>query len=897
MKKLKAIAAFLLILSSCESEKFDEGQMDKEITMSFEMSGPAVKSGYDAQKGSFVWDEGDRVGIFCDADVINRPVAVSDTREKMVFPGKTSRIYGVFPYSESDVNGPSEVSVSIPSSYTQSRGGMFDVDTYPMWAASDVHGTQDVHLSFSPLVTVLALNIYKTQANVDDEKIIRVQVMPSSNTGFTGTGVVDLTASVPALKVCDGKSSFSEVILGTPCEIAVGAPKNLDEKKKFATQIYVPLARQNYSNVKFWITTNYGTYEIASPDGALFNGTSCDLILTGINLTGKFVTVENASFNDPVNVPGESVTVDRLPDFSRVGYHYGETPLPTVPVAAEISPASVAANLAVNGGAYADTTAYIQSVIDRVGQNGGGAVLLKNGTYNIGSTLFIDRSNVVLRGESEEGTIIKAVGRQPRAVIFMGTTVAAGEGDIDVNGREIGYSEKQLSDPVTDEYYTTRILMPSSTGWIRGRGTMISEDYVPLGRLYVEVDDASLFSVGDLIEIFRPATLPWISAIHMDKIADVGRTVQWSERMTDLDLKYVRKVTSIRGNRVYFDSPLVMALDRQYTDSYVYKVSWNMTRETGVEYLTIDSEYDPSLVQGPSSYFELMEPVDEMHAWYGVCIASCEHSWVRNVTTRHMAVSAVCARRGMYITVKDCKSYDPASYVSGGRRYAFYIVGGQMCLFSGCVCEHDRHAYVTSATEGPNVFYDCKATTNYNDLGPHHNWSTGMLYDNVYTDGWLYVRDRGKSGDGHGWAGANHVFWNCDVANYHGVIGQGRLICQSPWASAKNYCVGCRGYEYSFHEERVYHGGGWDGTVGDVFDWCRANIPGYDGRPHGEWYPERPKGQNITGGEKVYLPDADAAAKYSWWPELSKTSYSNNHSLYLTQLEDRLSRGIFLSNQ
>ena len=135
------------------------------------------------------------------------------------------------------------------------------------------------------------------------------------------------------------------------------------------------------------------------------------------------------------------------------------------------------------------------------------------------------------------------------------------------------------------------------------------------------------------------------------------------------------------------------------------------------------------------------------------------------------------------------------------------------------------------------------------------------------------------------------------MADYKGREGQGRLICQSAWASAKNYCVGCIGYEYSLHEERVYTGGSWeDGSNPTFSDWCTDNIPGYDGRPHGEWYPYREKGKNITGGAKVYLPDPEAEAACPWWPVMTKTTFANNHSLYLSQLEDRLARGIFLTN-
>ena len=900
MKIIRWVLPVALLLSACVKDGFDESSgEEKEITISFSMASASVRSGYDPQAGQFVWNDGDAVSVFNDANLSNVRLAVSQTPEALTFPGSVSRIYGLFPYSADYTSGPSDVRVEIPASHVQSEGGVFDFASYPMCASADARGKDEVVLSFSPLVTVLALNIYKSVADVDDEVIQSVRVIPASNTGFAGAGVVDLTASNPALKSCDGQFTDVEVSLGTPCEVIVGAPATSQDKRTFPNQIYLPLARQNYSSLIFEVTTNYGVYEIKSPKNMLFMGSTSDIILTGINLTDKYVDVVNTNFTDPEEVDDAEDDVDRIPDFSRIGYHYGEEPLPNIPVAAIVSPESVSANLKVNGGAYTDTTAYIQSVLDMVGKAGGGAVLLKNGTYNIGSTLFVDHSNTVLRGESEEGTIIKATGKQVRSVIFMGQTLTPGTNKMSVNGREFDYSEKELQDPETEEYFTTMILAPNTTTPIRGRGTEIIEDYVPLGRLYVEVRDASLFSRGDLVEIFRPATMSWIQAIYMDRIANpTGSTVQWSQRITNYDQKYIRKITDIRGNKVYLDAPIVMALDKQYGDCYMYRCTWKMIRESGVENLTIDSEYDASLVTPePTRYHELYEPIDERHAWYGVRIGGCEHCWVRNVTCRHMGVSAVCAQRGLYITIKDCKSYDPVSYPTGGRRYAFYILGGQMVLMDGCICTHDRHSYVTSGTEGPNVYYNCRSEISYNDSGPHAAWSTGILYDNLWTDGWLYVRDRGKGGDGHGWAGANHVFWNCTVAAYKGREGQGRLICQSPWASAKNYCVGCIGYEYSLHEERVYTGGSWeDGSNPTFSDWCTDNIPGYDGRPHGEWYPYREKGKNITGGTKVYLPDPEAEAACPWWPVMTKTTFANNHSLYLSQLEDRLARGIFLTN-
>ncbi|MDR1280013.1 MAG: hypothetical protein LBK99_04250 [Opitutaceae bacterium] len=46
------------------------------------------------------------------------------------------------------------------------------------------------------------------------------------------------------------------------------------------------------------------------------------------------------------------------------------------------------------------------------------------------------------------------------------------------------------------------------------------------------------------------------------------------------------------------------------------------------------------------------------------------------------------------------------------------------------------------------------------------------------------MQDRGDYGTGHGWAGAQQVFWNCEVA--------GTLVVQKP-PTAQNYAIGSIG--------------------------------------------------------------------------------------------------------
>ncbi len=61
---------------------------------------------------------------------------------------------------------------------------------------------------------------------------------------------------------------------------------------------------------------------------------------------------------------------------------------------------------------------------------------------------------------------------------------------------------------------------------------------------------------------------------------------------------------------------------------------------------------------------------------------------------------------------------------------------------------------------GPNVFLDCVAINTTADIGPHHRWSTGLLFDNI-SGGQIRVQNRGASGTGHGWAGGQTLFYNC----------------------------------------------------------------------------------------------------------------------------------------
>jgi hypothetical protein len=418
-----------------------------------------------------------------------------------------------------------------------------------------------------------------------------------------------------------------------------------------------------------------------------------------------------------------------IPDFSNCGYKGGGVPIPDVPVKATVAPSE------------GDCGPRIQAAIDEVSAlpldaNGlRGAVLLKRGRYAITGTLTIKASGVVLRGggRGEDGTVLIAAGKGQRTLI--------------------------------------RVAGPAGPREIPGTRRPITDAYVPVGARSFHVQRADDLKVGDRVTVLRPSTAQWIHFIGMDRIpVPPGRTdvVQWQPGSKDLHFR--RVITAIDGDRVTVDAPIVNALQAEYGGGFLYKHDASgLISQVGVENLRGDSEFTG--------------PEDEDHGWVFVGMDNVQDAWIRNVTALHFGYSlAALSRNAYHVTVRDCTCLDPVSKITGGRRYSFAITGS-LNLFFRCRARDGRHDFVMHATvAGPNAFVECLAERAHSDTGPHHRWSTGTLYDNVEVQGnAINVQNRGASGTGHGWAGAQMVFWNCKAKS---------MDVQRP-PTAQNWAIGC----------------------------------------------------------------------------------------------------------
>ena len=390
-----------------------------------------------------------------------------------------------------------------------------------------------------------------------------------------------------------------------------------------------------------------------------------------------------------------------------------------------------------------DDARRIQDAIDLVealepDQNGfRGVVLIKAGHYSLENILVIRASGVVLRGEGQglNGTVLHSNPRVDHSVISI-----LGSGGIN-------------KDAESEQAITT--------------------DYVAVGSYSFEVEDASDFEVGEKIVVTRTPNQVWIDELGMDQetlcLGD-SECVGWTPNGYTID--HERMITAITGNTISINVPIVDVMEEVYGGGSISKIqSSRRISQCGVENMRIQSFYDSN--------------VDESHAWTAVRLRDSENCWVKQVTGQYLAYSTVNIESANFTTVEDCAYIDPKSHVSGGRRYSFAIQEGLGNLFQRCYAKNGRHDFTTgSRVTGPNVFLDGLAESAQSDIGPHHRWATGTLFDNI-RGGSTRVWNRGSSGSGHGWSGAQTMFWN--IASY-----SGEFRVDSPHGSM-NWGIGCIG--------------------------------------------------------------------------------------------------------
>lgn len=411
---------------------------------------------------------------------------------------------------------------------------------------------------------------------------------------------------------------------------------------------------------------------------------------------------------------------NRILDFSVCGYRHSATPIPDAEVVYTLAPSP-------------DDSRTIQHYIDLLAErkadaNGlRGAILLTEGEFRLDEPLRITASGIVLRGVDKEKTVLVKRGVDRGAVVYI-----EGAGDRAFTGE-----------------------------------TDLTTDYLPVGATSFEVASVEGLAVGKKVVVEQqPVAHPRGKNVVIDEA--MARVLGAG----NVRIAWDRTITAIDGRRITIDHALTMALGDPKRPVKVKPYAWaERIAESGVEHLTIRSEYDRN------------NPIDENHAWTGVWIDKAEDCWVRQVDFRHLAGSAVAVQHdARRVTVEDCQSFDPVSELAGSRRRTFLTLG-QHTLFQRCYSEHGQHDFSAGINAaGPNAFVQCDSYLSTGFSGSTGAWACGLLFDVVNINGHdLSFKSLDRTHAKAGWNTANSVAWQCTAAG---------IECYAAAPDAMNYANG-----------------------------------------------------------------------------------------------------------
>ena len=425
-------------------------------------------------------------------------------------------------------------------------------------------------------------------------------------------------------------------------------------------------------------------------------------------------------------------------DYSTCGYHASEQAIPDVKAAVTVSWQA------------GDCSQLIQQAIDQVAAlkpdtNGHrGAVVLGEGRFTISKPLCITTSGIVLRGMGRNRTTLVKQGVDRGAMVYLD------------RGERLEVRGERNHGPVPVILDTIRV----------------ANEKVAAGSVTLTTKGGNL-KAGERILIVRPCTKEWIDHLKMEDFGGGLDYTGW--KPTDIDITWDRTIKAVDGHTITLDAPITTTISDNFGGAYILRHPQQPEiTECGIEDMTLESAVND------------WNPKDEDHCWDGISIDSARDCWVRMVTFRHLAGSAVnLQKQTSRITIEDCIAQAPVSEIGGWRRQVF-LTRGQQTLFQRCVSHKGIHDFAAGfCAAGPNAFVQCDGEESLGFSGSIGSWAAGLLFDIVNIDGHdLRFANLEQFQFGTGWNTANSMFWQCTAST---------IECYSPDDDNKSSGHGCWG--------------------------------------------------------------------------------------------------------
>lgn len=402
----------------------------------------------------------------------------------------------------------------------------------------------------------------------------------------------------------------------------------------------------------------------------------------------------------------------RLPDFSFAGYRFGEAQPPTVPVAADVKHYG-----AVGDGKTDDSDAFLAALAAVKS----GAVFVPPGRYLIRKILWIEKSNVVLRGAGRDDSVL--VFDTPLQVVRPDMSATT-------NGRP-----------------TSNYSWAGGFVWIKGQVNKpnprkITSEAKRRDTSFT-VDSAAGLKVGQrvIVQVFNDPDHTLISHIYND---DPGPIEQMKKRNGRTSI--VSRIAAIDGNRV--------TLERQLR--FDLRPAWKPTL----------SDFEPTVTESGVEELGFEFPVVPYGGHFNeqgfnaIAMNGCSDCWSRNIRITN-------CDSGIYLTAYFCSAYntliDSVRPDFQGDNGHHGIQGKEDCLFDGFdIRTRFIHDITVDHWATGNVFKNGRgkdlAFDHHRD-GPYEN-----LFCNIDTGAGSQVWRCGGGQELGRHTGAYATFWNIRAA-------------------------------------------------------------------------------------------------------------------------------------
>ena len=256
-KTLMLVAAAAMALAGCSKEDVSDNALPgsgTKATRGFTAEIASSRTTLNDAATRMKWTAGDQLGFYTDVEtdlnVASSTYAEGATNFTAEIDTKATKVYAYYPYFSSQKDRTYEnVSLYIEDAQTQTEAGVLNGNMVGMYASATLAEGQNTVLTFTPIASLIAFNIYDAENNGDAVKSITFT--PAGGEKLNGQHIYNLETG----ETTDtGYKESATVTLTTPYAVPAAKPAGK------AGYIYLAVTPKSYAGGTFTVVTDKGLY-------------------------------------------------------------------------------------------------------------------------------------------------------------------------------------------------------------------------------------------------------------------------------------------------------------------------------------------------------------------------------------------------------------------------------------------------------------------------------------------------------------------------------------------------------------------------------------------------------------------------------------------------------------